>query len=281
MPLFLFSPTTSRVVTVIGIPWFELVGLGSAGAAAWPLLSALSRLRSASKPASILFRCSGVNPPAYLSIYFDPCSAIASGIEVMATFWSIPAITCGATISLLSLSNWMVGPLPPPNEIGFSPKPCGTIKATVATPAFTAASAVAAVYSGCSTPCFGPGLRSTDSDPSRSRPRIKLCEVALWSSSTTIRLTLGMVSCRPPKITAKIVKKPIGRMKLRAKAPRSRRRPVRAVRTIAKINRVTPFRSSAGTRIQGWVSAAKCRPVHVPPWSRRRAVRLSQSHERR
>ena len=113
MRLFLFSPTTSRVVTVIGIPWLEsaVYGWDRQARLAWPLLSTFSRFLSASRPASILFRCSGVKPPAYLSMYFDPCSAMTSGIEVMATFWSIPATTCGATISLLSLSNWMVGPL--------------------------------------------------------------------------------------------------------------------------------------------------------------------------
>ena len=32
-------------------------------------------------------------------------------MEVIATFWSRPAIICGATMSLLSSSNWIVGRL--------------------------------------------------------------------------------------------------------------------------------------------------------------------------
>ncbi len=95
-----------------------------------------------------------------------------------------------------------------PNEIGFSPKPCGMISATGAVPAFTAASAVAAVYSGCSVPCFGSGFVLYRSDPSRSSPRTRLCEAALWSSSTTSTVILGVVSRCPPKITAKMTEEP-------------------------------------------------------------------------
>jgi hypothetical protein len=51
-----------------------------------------------------------------------------------------------ATISPLSLSSCTAGPFAPPrNEIGFSLKPRGTISATDALPAFTAASALLAV----------------------------------------------------------------------------------------------------------------------------------------
>ena len=56
---------------------------------------------------------------------------------------------CGATMSLLSLRSWIVERCePPPNAIGFSPKPRGMMSATGAAPALTAASAVVAVYSG-------------------------------------------------------------------------------------------------------------------------------------
>jgi hypothetical protein len=50
-------------------------------------------------------------------------------------------------MSLLSFSKRIVGwfGFGAPNEMGFSPKPCGMISATGAVPAFTAASAVAAV----------------------------------------------------------------------------------------------------------------------------------------
>jgi hypothetical protein len=38
-------------------------------------------------------------------MYFDPSSAITSGIEVIATFCSSPVTACGAIMSLLSFSS--------------------------------------------------------------------------------------------------------------------------------------------------------------------------------
>ena len=172
----------------------------------------------------------------------------------------------------------MVGRLAPagPNEIGFSPKPCGMISATGAVPALTAASAVRAVYSGCSAPLTGAGRVWTTSEPSRSRPWTRRCEMRLWSSSTTRTFTLGVVSWRPPKMTAKMLKKTTGRMKLKRSAPRSRRRETMAVRTMAEINRATPFRLSAGRPIRDSVCAAKRREVRIRPSRKLRAGRQSQ-----
>ena len=79
-------------------------------------------------------------------MYQDRSCAITSGMEVNATFCSEPATTCDATMSLGSFKSRTAGPLEsPPNDMGFTPKPCGKIIATGAVPAFTADSAVAAV----------------------------------------------------------------------------------------------------------------------------------------
>jgi hypothetical protein len=181
-------------------------------------------------------------------------------------------------MSLLSSSSWMVGRLPPtgPNEIGFSPKPCGMIRATGAVPALTAASAVGAMYSGCWAPLTGTGRVRTTSEPSRSRPWTRRCEMRLRSSSTTRTLTLGVLSWRPPKMTAKMLKKTTGRMKLKTSAPRSRRRETMAVRTMAEINRATPFRLSVGRPIRGSVCVAKRREVRIQPSRKLRAGHQSR-----
>ena len=79
-------------------------------------------------------------------------------------------------------------------------------------------------------------------EPSLSRPLTSCCETRLWSSSTTMTLTLDTVSCWPPKMTAKIEKNAMGTTKLNTSETRSRRRAMIAVRTMGVINRVTPFR---------------------------------------
>jgi hypothetical protein len=90
-------------------------------------------------------------------MYFDPSSAITSGIEVIATFCSSPVTSAAQSCRCcLSAAVSATG-----NEMAFSPNPCGMMSATGTSPAFTAASAVSAVYSGCSTPCWGAGRNLT------------------------------------------------------------------------------------------------------------------------
>ncbi len=164
MGLCLFSPITARAATAMipppPLPEVEVVA---------PLSCRSRRLRMPSFRRS---RCSRVRPPANRSKYFDPCSAMRSGITVMATFWSRPLTICGATMSLLSSSSWIMGRLlsARPNEIGSSPKPRGMITAIGAFPSLTAVSTVAAVYSGCSAPLTGSGRVFTTSEPSCFRP---------------------------------------------------------------------------------------------------------------
>ena len=75
-----------------------------------------------------------------------PVRAMAAGIEVMATFWTRPFRTCGATGSALSARMESVARFAPgPKAIGFSPKPFGMMSATGASPLRTACSAWAAV----------------------------------------------------------------------------------------------------------------------------------------
>ena len=139
------------------------------------------QLRRWARLCSMRSRCSRVRPPANWSIYFDPCSTITSGKEVMAIFWSRPDTTWDATTSLLSSSNWIVGRRASggPKEIGFSPKPRGMMTATGAVPLLRAASAVAALYSGCAAPFTGAGRVSTTRDPSSSKPRTRPCAALL------------------------------------------------------------------------------------------------------
>ena len=94
-------------------------------------------------------RCSGVNPPMYLPVYLIPCSAIASGMAVMAAFCRSPRPSAGQSVAgvveQLDDRAWLAGSVAGPKEMGCSPKPCGTMSATETSPALTAASAVAAV----------------------------------------------------------------------------------------------------------------------------------------
>ena len=161
--------------------------------------------------------------------------------------------------------------------MGFSPNPRGMINATGASPAFTAASAVSPVYSACSTPCFGAGLISRTATLLSAGPRPISARLAMVLVDNE-RPTFGVVSRRPPKITAKIEKNATGRMKLSARAPRSRRRAIKAVRTMERINRVTPFPSIAGIRIPDWACATIRPRVHVQRWPWRRAIRQFRSH---
>src|SRR5580658_3691073 len=84
----------------------------------------------------IFVRWAGVNSPRYRSEYFIPCSAMVAGIDVNAAFCNMPMTTCGAIMSLWSLSNWMgVAFESGPKPTGCWPKPLGMISATGASPA--------------------------------------------------------------------------------------------------------------------------------------------------
>src|SRR2546430_9207236 len=74
-------------------------------------------------------------------------------------------------------------------------------------------------------------------------------------------------------MTAKMLKKTTGRIKLSASAPRSRRRETIAVRTIAAINRATPFRLSAEKLIRDLACGWKRRSVQAQPLLKLRAER--------
>jgi len=108
------------------------------------------------------------------------------------------------------------------------------------------------------------GLVVTRSDDSFSRAFIRSCDASLPSSSTTITWTFGVVSCCPPKITAKIEKNASGNTKLSTNAPRSRFSAIKAVLAILRINRVAPFRSGAETRFPGSAGAETHPPAPGP-----------------
>ena len=169
--------------------------------------------------------------------------------------------------------------LPPesgPNAIGCCPNPGGIISATGASPAFTAASAVAAVYSGpVGTPFWFTGVRCTQSEPSCSSARTRFSEPSLLSWSTTINVTFGVELFSFPKITAKMVKNARGNTKLNTIAPRSRLNAINAVLATFQINLVTPFPSGAEKPTPGSVSAAIDPPAPAPPLSRHPAAEQS------
>ncbi len=180
-------------------------------------------------------------------------------------------------MSLWSFSSSSV--LPPasgPNAIGCCPKPAGIISATGASPAFTAASAVAAVYSGpVGAPFWFTGLRWTQSEPSCSSARIRFSEPSLLSWSTTINVTCGVVSCCPPKITAKIEKNASGSTKLNTIAPRSRLSAINAVFATFQINLVTPFLSGAEIPTPDSAASATNPQAPAPPSSHHPAAERS------
>jgi hypothetical protein len=87
-------------------------------------------------------RCSGVNWPPHRSICSMPICAMASGIEVIATFCRRPDTTWGATRSEVSTRRSSFGrPAAGPKLIGDCPKPFGRIRARGAFPDRTASSA--------------------------------------------------------------------------------------------------------------------------------------------
>ena len=191
--------------------------------------------------------CSGVSPPLHWSISATPLRAIAPGMAVIATFWTRPPRTCGATGSALSDSTSTVGRVPPrPNDSGVEPKPFGTISATGTSPARTAASAAARVYAGA--PGFSCGARRTSRPCSAASAAVRRRDSDDPSSSTSATGILRVAPRPPAKTPAKTEKKATGRTNDRIIAARSWRRLRNRFFATARIDfiRAAPVPSSGG-----------------------------------
>ena len=133
--------------------------------------------------------------------------------------------------------------------VGDVPNPFGMRTATDTSPACTAASAERESYGAAIAPLAASGDAAALNPLSSSSAFTSRWETSLRSSSTTATWTGFMPLPRLPKIPAKMEKNAIGTRKLRMRAPRSRRRFMKPVRTIERIIRGGPFRSGEGIPI--------------------------------